>query len=267
MKLICTKCKDEKSTDDFNKKKSKKSGFDCWCKECRKKYRIENKSRIKAWSKSYYVNRKPILSERRKNNYSEIIKEERARYYRRKETGYPQKKSKKYREKHHEKLLEYGKKYRNDNKGILSEKKKIYHRKNTENRRRKYYENREMELAKRRQNRHLDRARYQKWRIANPEKYRIRNKIGNARRRAYLLSVGGGKVTQNQILELVIIQKNKCYWCDKEMIKYTLDHFEPLSKGGANDITNIVLACGKCNCSKNNKSPYEFSEQMAKQTV
>ena len=82
-------------------------------------------------------------------------------------------------------------------------------------------------------------------------KWRLYNRVQQHRRRV-------GKdttVTTEQIQELMGRQ-TKCYYCGKPFNtkrKATIEHVIPLSKGGAHDISNIVLACGPCNFKKQNK--------------
>jgi hypothetical protein len=38
-----------------------------------------------------------------------------------------------------------------------------------------------------------------------------------------------------------------------------IDHVIPKSRGGSNKIDNLVLACGKCNASKNARTPEEWA--------
>ena len=38
----------------------------------------------------------------------------------------------------------------------------------------------------------------------------------------------------------------------------TVDHVVPKSKGGANDLSNYVLACQSCNMTKANRTPSEW---------
>jgi hypothetical protein len=59
-------------------------------------------------------------------------------------------------------------------------------------------------------------------------------------------------VTPAQIKEMAQRQ-TRCYYCGKAFgirRKYTIDHVIPLVKGGAHDISNIVLACWPCNRKK-----------------
>lgn len=62
----------------------------------------------------------------------------------------------------------------------------------------------------------------------------------------------GGDISVDDIERLKQLQK-KCYLCGKRFTKTlppTIEHIIPLAKGGAHDITNIMLACGPCNSSK-----------------
>ena len=58
-------------------------------------------------------------------------------------------------------------------------------------------------------------------------------------------------------------QEARCHYCDEELDfdgpnKWQVDHFIPLSRGGSNWASNIVIACGGCNSSKGDKMPWEF---------
>jgi 5-methylcytosine-specific restriction endonuclease McrA len=57
-------------------------------------------------------------------------------------------------------------------------------------------------------------------------------------------------------------QHGQCHWCKKKFISgknaYHVDHVIPLSRGGSNDPSNLVLACPTCNLSKNNRLPHEW---------
>ena len=51
---------------------------------------------------------------------------------------------------------------------------------------------------------------------------------------------------------MVKLFKNRCFYCDDyhNIHKLTVDHIIPKSKGGTNDITNLVPSCHQCNSKK-----------------
>ncbi len=51
---------------------------------------------------------------------------------------------------------------------------------------------------------------------------------------------------------LVARDRGKCAYCDKQ--GHTIDHIIPRSKGGQHTWENVVLACGKCNQKKADKT-------------
>lgn len=56
----------------------------------------------------------------------------------------------------------------------------------------------------------------------------------------------------------------KCFYCAKKLLlkQITLDHYLPLSKGGTDDIFNVVISCKKCNKLKNDSIPDQFEETI-----
>ena len=56
----------------------------------------------------------------------------------------------------------------------------------------------------------------------------------------------------------------KCVYCNTKLTRYNVsrDHVTPLSRGGTNDIRNIVPACRKCNIRKNVRTPDEFRKVL-----
>jgi len=50
----------------------------------------------------------------------------------------------------------------------------------------------------------------------------------------------------------------KCAYCGKENIPLQIEHIAPRAKGGSNRISNLCLACEKCNLAKGTKSREEF---------
>jgi len=103
----------------------------------------------------------------------------------------------------------------------------------------------------------LARARY----AAKPELYRAtkcRNLV------AYRARLAGapGNWTNEQFEEVCNQLDWCCYYCGEQANWFTVDHMQPLSRGGSNDISNIVPACKYCNFSKCDKTADEFLEYL-----
>jgi hypothetical protein len=78
-----------------------------------------------------------------------------------------------------------------------------------------------------------------------------------------------GVITKEQIQQKLKSQKFKCYYCfakfEQQKGKYIfhLEHTIPVSRIDVrprNDINFVVLACPRCNISKNDKCPWEWPE-------
>jgi 5-methylcytosine-specific restriction endonuclease McrA len=56
----------------------------------------------------------------------------------------------------------------------------------------------------------------------------------------------------------------KCVYCNTKLTRHNVsrDHVTPLSRGGTNDIRNIVPACRKCNIRKHTRTPGEFRKVL-----
>lgn len=89
------------------------------------------------------------------------------------------------------------------------------------------------------------------------EKGRMVSRNADAKRRA---KIKKGNVDTDKLIELKNNAK-KCYWCECSLNKKDIhiDHYIPLSKGGLHDMSNLVVTCKKCNLVKYNKSPLEFA--------
>jgi 5-methylcytosine-specific restriction endonuclease McrA len=105
---------------------------------------------------------------------------------------------------------------------------------------------------------------YQKEHNAIPEvKFRIRERHrANERNRRARKRNASGSHTRQDIQLQYDRQKGKCYYCHKKLKfgDHHVDHVVPLSRGGSNDISNLVIACSYCNCSKNNKLLHEWTQ-------
>lgn len=91
------------------------------------------------------------------------------------------------------------------------------------------------------------------WQSRNREKM-----VAACSRRRALIAGVGGNYTANRIKELIKLQKNKCACCKQHLMKYHVDHIQPISKGGSNSIENIQILCPRCNQTKSNRDPIEF---------
>ena len=69
--------------------------------------------------------------------------------------------------------------------------------------------------------------------------------------------------TNEQLKNLYNTSKN-CYWCGIKLVKENthLDHLMPFKLGGKHTISNLVLACCKCNLKKQGKDPLEFAKTL-----
>lgn len=97
-----------------------------------------------------------------------------------------------------------------------------------------------------------------RWAKSNPEKIRRKS----SRRRAFEMQAKG-QFTPADIKKLYINQRGRCWYCQTELgDDYHIDHRIPLSRGGSNDPSNLVLACPPCNLSKHNKLPDEWCGRL-----
>ena len=136
---------------------------------------------------------------------------------------------------------------------------KIYYNKTRERR---------IEVARLWNSTHPERNRinHKNWREHHLEKLKEKNKLwikspagiianrrGRHKRRA-LETMHTNIATKDEIHNLLKEQDNLCVSCDKNIaIDFTIDHVQPLSKGGSMDIGNIQLLCKSCNSKKGTK--------------
>ena len=101
-----------------------------------------------------------------------------------------------------------------------------------------------------------------KRRVARSKTPRVRfeSKANDANRSAkhYGLS---GRINRRQVVGMFESHGYCCYYCgvqsdDPKVM--TLDHVEPMSKGGENVIQNCVPACWNCNAAKGSQTEQEF---------
>lgn len=82
------------------------------------------------------------------------------------------------------------------------------------------------------------------------------SQIRSANRKAAQIH-SDGVITKHQWRDLMNYFDWRCAYCGKRK-KLTIDHVQPFSRGGSNDLLNLVPACKFCNCSKHDKNLIEF---------
>ena len=108
--------------------------------------------------------------------------------------------------------------------------------------------------------RKLRRKNERAWKKANPEKVKADANVRRARKLA-----AEGFHTSDEIKALFKAQKGKCAYCLKSIRNgYHVDHVIPLARGGTNWITNIAVACARCNTSKGATDPIEFAQRLGR---
>lgn len=58
-------------------------------------------------------------------------------------------------------------------------------------------------------------------------------------------------------------KETNCHWCHLPMIRVTIDHVVPLSRGGKHESCNLVASCPSCNSKKHDKLPNEWIKEAA----
>lgn len=220
----CNRCNELKDRSQFGKNKNASDGLDHYCKECRKKYRAEHKANIAESRARYNKTHREEIRERAKAKYTPhpIIKqteEERKA------------KQKQYRLNHREKIMEYGREYRRKNREKCCD------------------------LTKRWIENNRDRIKEQKkqYRKDHPDKWKAQHKANKQKRRARIKG-NGGTYTAIQLEECLAFFNYRCAYSGEPLEKdYHIDHIVPLSKGGTNDIWNIVPSNREPNLDKSNK--------------
>lgn len=88
-------------------------------------------------------------------------------------------------------------------------------------------------------------GRLRKWRQANADKVAV----ALQRQRALRLTALGRGLSVEEWQAIVADALGLCVYCNAPR-RPTMDHIEPLNRGGAHDPDNIVAACKACNSSK-----------------
>lgn len=98
---------------------------------------------------------------------------------------------------------------------------------------------------------------HRKWAASNREKVRTAVK----RRRGRRLGADGWHSSEEWARRVAEFNCH-CAYCLSPMDRPTQDHMRPLSRGGTNDIDNLIPACVSCNSRKNARTLLEFAAGM-----
>ena len=97
------------------------------------------------------------------------------------------------------------------------------------------------------------------YRSKNPEHFKIKN----GKRRAVVRSIEARSFSSEDLRIFWIgqnINPDKCYYCVSGPHQ-EIDHYIPISKGGAHLPVNLRPSCKECNRRKSNKHPIDFMKE------
>ncbi len=250
----------------FHRDKYSKDGLCSSCKECKKAsrrtYYAQNTEKAKAYSKQYVADNREHTAQYQKHyaeqHQAELTTYKKAYYAEHQEANKVRSRQwyvehsrenrekrheqdRKYRQEHLEEKRERDRKYKEDHQTERILQSKQY-----------YAEHREERLSYTKQ-------------YYQTERGIIAKRAGAHNRRARRKKAPGSHTTE-QLYQQFKKQEGKCFYCQKELRharnSWHADHVIPLSKGGSNDISNIVISCPTCNRKKHDKLPNEWANEL-----
>lgn len=90
------------------------------------------------------------------------------------------------------------------------------------------------------------------------------------------IEIVGWKVASKIVRELLLRkQKNKCFYCGVDLVRYysgakndfNTDHLTPITRGGDNSLENLVACCRACNQRKRSKTLKEYINYLKEKKI
>ncbi len=225
-----------------------------YCVFCHRQYTQAHSDRLKVKAQQYRESHEEELRQKRYEKYHADVaaSREKGKAYRKANPDAKKAQHQRYREKYRDVLPAMVARYREKNRHtILAQ-------------RRKHYKNNKDVLCRRkRENYQKDRDKFLErsrlWIKNHPEAAKIRNRRRIAKKKnVHRLKYSFAEL--NSHLQSFGLDC-KCVYCDKEKGS-TLDHFLPISLGGADILSNLVPACRSCNASKYNNDPRDWYKRQ-----
>lgn len=131
---------------------------------------------------------------------------------------------------------------------------------------RHYWKHRDRHLGKHRQYYQANRGKLIKsakeWVVKHPARAKMNRRASDLNRKARVRQAAGHYTAADLRLQYKS-QGGNCWWCGKALNgKYEGDHVIPLSRGGSNYPSNIVLTCLPCNREKGKKLLHEWNGRL-----
>lgn len=101
-----------------------------------------------------------------------------------------------------------------------------------------------------------------RWNRGHPEARRAQHRKDRAKRARV-----AGSFTLIEWSALVRSYAGRCGYCGTDVGKLHADHRTPLSRGGRNEISNIIPACAPCNLRKARSTEREFRVRLANERL
>jgi len=207
--------------------------------EAEKQKAIQSLLQKQAYNHQYnqeHVTERAEYDRQRSSQYYQEHKDKKVQYYQEHKEGIAERNREhkddkvRYNQEHANEIKECQRRYRQEHKGEVTE---CHHQYNREHK---------GEIAE------------QHRRYAQEHPEIIRTAIAERRAR---VANAGGHFTVKEFKTLCEAYENKCAYCKREL-PLGPDHKIPLSRGGSNNIENIVPACKRCNNTKHTKTFDEF---------